>query len=129
MFAGTRTDYLILLLALAGIAGSWFIVRAGLGNGAPTAYIYRDKVLLATYPLPDDDRVIHFDADGKLGVSEISIDHHGVRITSSPCTTQRCVLSGVHKHIGDMVACVPNHILVSIRGSGSADGSLDAVVE
>lgn len=129
MFAGTRTDYLILFLALACIIMAWSVIRSGIGNGTPTVYIYRDKVLLATYPLPDNDRVIHFDADGELGVSEITIDRHGVRFTRSPCVTKHCVLSGTHRHIGDMAACVPNHILVTIRGTEKAGESFDAVVE
>jgi len=126
--AGTMTDNLLLLLSLAGIAAAWFIIHTSIGAGPPTAYIYHGDILLATYPLPEDDRIIHFDADGEIGTSEIIIDRLGARMAHSPCPTQYCVLSGAHKHIGDQIACVPNHILISIRG-GDKQGGLDAVAE
>jgi len=37
------------------------------------------------------------------------------------------MLSGSHQHAGDMVACVPNRVLVALRGSGAS--AFDAVVE
>lgn len=126
--AGTLMDNILLLLSLLGIVVAWFAIHASISSGPPTAYIYHDEILLATYPLPADDRVIHFDADGKLGTSEIVIDRHGARMAHSPCPTQHCVLSGAHRHIGDMIACVPNHILISIRGADTM-GGLDAVAE
>lgn len=129
ILAGTWTDRLLLLLALAGIVSSWFAIHALIASGPPTVYIYHGDTLLATYPLPHDNETIHFDAGGELGTSEVVIDRHGARIVSSPCTTKLCVLSGIHKHAGDMIACVPNHILVSIRGSGENRSGLDAVVE
>lgn len=129
MLAGTMADYILLAIVLAGIIASWFAIHASIGGGVPTAYIYHDSVLVATYPLPGDDRVIHFDADGEIGTSEIIIDRSGARIARSPCPTQHCVLSGAHRHIGDMIACVPNHILVSIRGAGEMHNTFDAVAE
>ena len=89
-------------------------------------FIYHDDELLAKYPL-DTEQTIHYVAKGSIGDSEIVIDQGGVRIIHSSCTTQYCVRSGVHHHVGDVVACVPNHILVSIHGE--MKHGFDAVVE
>lgn len=102
-----------------------------IGSGPPMVSIYHDDTLLAVYPLPENGKAIHFQAGGEIGVSEILINAHGARFTSSPCTSQRCVLSGVHRHAGDIIACVPNRILVSIRGQTAKDHApmLDALAE
>lgn len=91
--------------------------------------IYHDDVLLARYPIPENGKPIHFHARGELGVSEIVIDADGARFLSSPCTTGYCLSRGHRKEHGDIIACVPNRILIAIEGSRSGDTPLDAIVE
>ncbi len=128
LLLGRPTDRLLLLASLLGIALSWTLVRSHVAAGAPLAEIYHGQRLLASYLLPQKGQpAVHFMAEGDIGRSEIILDEDGARIASSPCLSQRCVLSGPHRHAGDLIACVPNHILVSIRGSD--DHRFDAVVE
>jgi len=125
---GTWTDRLLLLATLVCIVAAWLLIQARVAAGPVVVDIYHADTLLATYPLPQQGEApIHFQAEGELGASEIMIDAHGARIVSSPCTTQRCVLSGAHQHAGDMIACVPNRVLVALRGN--AESAFDAVVE
>ena len=125
---GTWADRLLLLAALAAISVAWLTIRSAEASGPPMAEIYRGETLLATYPLPaEGDQAIHFQTEGEIGPTEIRLDHEGVRIAAAPCAGQRCVRSGAHRHVGDFVACVPNRILVAIRGGDAS--RLDAVVE
>ncbi|MBN4082544.1 NusG domain II-containing protein [Mariprofundus ferrooxydans] len=122
---GTWVDRILLLLTLIAITMGWLWIQQNL-SGTPMVHIYHGKALLATYPL-HPDHPIHFEAQGDIGLSEITIDQQGVRITHSSCVSQRCVLSGHRHRIGDILACVPNRILVSIEGSQKL--ALDAVSE
>lgn len=123
---GTLADRLLLLLLLATIAGGWYGLARTLSHGEPMVMIYHGDTLLARYPLPHQAQVIHFPAMGDLGAADIEISQRGVRIVSAPCKTQYCVHTG-HKHRpGELIACVPNRILVSIE---SADSAFDAVAE
>ena len=126
-YLGSWTDRLLLVLAIAGIAYTWHIALAMAGHGRAMVEIYRDHVLLAKYPLHGNyETPLHIHAKGTLGTSEIVLDNRGVYFESSPCPNHQCVLAG-HKHRrGDMIVCVPNHILVTIRGDANA---LDAVAE
>ncbi len=125
---GRWADRLLLLIILLSIASSWFIIQANIAAGPAMAEIYHDDTLLATYPLPQPgEPSITLQLEGELGLSDIVIDEHGARIASSPCTSQRCVLSGSHKHAGDIIACVPNKILITLRGS--SETRFDAIVE
>jgi len=127
---GTWTDRILLVFLLIGIAFLWFQIEKTLSHGLPTAYVYHGKTLLASYPLPKGDKVTHVAAEGEIGVSDIEISKHGIHFVSSPCTTHYCMLSGHKKHTGSVVACVPNHIMVVIRGaSDDTQPHFDAVTE
>ena len=122
---GTWADRFLLLLVLSGIAVSWQFVHALAGNGEAMVTIYHGQTRLAQYPL-HTRKHIHFMAHGELGDSEIVIADGNVFFLKSPCRNKLCVLAG-HKHkIGDMIACVPNRILVAINGAAKR---FDAVVE
>lgn len=126
---GSWADRIMLLLVLVGIYAAWLTIQAQVSAGPAMAEIYHGNTLLATYPIPSAGAApIHLHVDGDLGTSEIIIDEHGARIASSPCSSQRCVLSGAHIHAGDMVACVPNKILIALHGSHQAS-AFDAIVE
>jgi len=116
-FQGSWADRLLLALLMAGILWLWFFIQHSLNVGEPTAYVYHQDQLLAKYPLPRDGQVIHVPAAGEIGTSDIEISKQGIRFVSSPCTTHYCMLSGHKNHAGAVIACVPNHIMVVLRGS------------
>ncbi|MBN4077200.1 NusG domain II-containing protein [Mariprofundus ferrooxydans] len=125
---GTCTDRILLLVALISIVSAWFVIQAHIAAGPAMAEIYHGDTLLASYPLPQaGEAAIELQVEGDLGLSDIVIDEHGARIASSPCSSQRCVLSGSHSHAGDIIACVPNKILITLRGSSAS--AFDAIVE
>ncbi len=128
LLKGSRADRLLLLAALVAITASWFVIQSQISAGPAVAEIYHGQVLLATYPLPQKGEAEQgFQIEGELGATEVVLDQDGVRIVSSPCTTQHCVHSGAHRHAGDIIACVPNRILISIRGQSASE--FDAIVE
>jgi hypothetical protein len=123
--AGTWSDRLLLLLVLGGIVFGWLHIRQLTGAGRAMVDIYHDQTLLAEYPLRAPNPV-HFAAKGDIGISKILIADGSVAMIDSPCTSKRCVLSG-HKHrIGDMIVCLPNRIMIAIRGDAKA---YDAMLE
>ena len=53
---------------------------------------------------------------GPLGMTIIENDSEGVYISESPCSKQICVFQGPIKNRGEIIACVPNRIVVTIWG-------------
>ncbi|MDT8423931.1 MAG: NusG domain II-containing protein [Desulfuromonadales bacterium] len=75
-----------------------------------------------TYKLAlDTDRVINL--DGPLGPSNIVIEDGAVRFIASPCPNQVCIGMGCASKSGDLLACVPNRLLLRI--TGRSDRGLD----
>jgi len=125
---GRWADRLLLLIALISIVSTWLIIQSHIAAGPAMAEIYHGQTLLASYPVPQQgEPAITLQVEGDLGPSDIIIDEHGARIASAPCSSQHCVLSGSHAHAGDIIACVPNKILITLRGS--AESRFDAIVE
>lgn len=123
--SGTWTDRLLLALVLGGIAFGWLHIRQLAGGGEPMVDIYHGQTLLAVYPLHGASPV-HFAARGEIGISEVLIEDGEVAITDSPCSTKKCILSGHRHRMGEMLVCLPNRILVAIRGDAQA---FDAMLE
>ena len=68
----------------------------------------------------------------EFGVSDIEISKAGIRFVSSPCTTHHCSLAGTKKYAGSVIACVPNHIMVVLRGfdeKSDKNNYFDAITE
>ncbi len=114
---GSWVDRGLLIGLLIVIIGLWFYIQNELNDGEATAYIYHQQQLLAVYPLPTDEQVIQVAAVGELGISDIEISRLGIRFRHSPCATQYCTASGHKNYTGSVIACVPNHIMVVLRGS------------
>lgn len=58
-----------------------------------------------------------FTVHGPLGDSVIEVDNGRVRFASSPCRGQHCVHTGWLAHAGELAACLPNGIVVSVEGA------------
>jgi hypothetical protein len=128
LLTGTVADRVLLVASLVLIATLWLWLQRAAPAGPPMVLIYHGKQLLAEYPIPTTGAPIHVHAKGELGMSDIVIDTHGVHFVSSPCTGKQCILAGTKHHPGDIIACVPNRILVSIRGSNPGEG-YDGIVQ
>lgn len=65
------------------------------------------------------------DLDGPLGPTHLVIDDQGARITDSPCRAKICISMGPARHTGDLLACVPNRILVRIDSPAGGEEPYD----
>ena len=105
----TGGDWLVILsllgLSLAGLA--WVATAP---RGTHVIVTSGDQTCF-TAPL-DQPRSV--DLDGPLGQTHLVIDAQGVRITASPCPRKICISMGSVTHTGELLACVPNRILVRI---------------
>ena len=75
------------------------------------------------YPLSVDQS---FALHGPLGQTKVEIAHGAMRIKSSPCRHQICVSAGWIRRPGELVACVPNRVVLRVEGGRFCAG-LDGV--
>jgi len=110
---------LILLLAMV-VLGS-FLVPLRQGSGARVVVNSGEQILFVA-PLDQEQQV---DLTGPLGVTRLEISKAGVRVISSPCPKKICIGMGTARHAGDLIACVPNRLVIRIDGESSKQGRYD----
>lgn len=113
-------DVLIILF----IIGATFALYALLpDNGGETAVVYYDSEVIAEIPL---------NASGEYTFPQVpdmvfTAESGTVSVTESNCGDRTCVSTGKISRQGEAIICVPNKIVVEIKGSTKESG-VDAVL-
>ena len=76
-----------------------------------------------TFPLNVEETVI---VPGQLGNTIVRIQENHAWVEFSPCENQTCVASGFVWRQGQWAACLPNNVLLIMKGNNEQD--IDAVV-
>lgn len=108
----TRWDAVVLLLALALLP---FLYAQLWGPGQPgdTLRVVSGERPSVTHSLHRDQRL---DIQGRLGNSTLHVHAGRVRFVSSPCSHKYCVNAGWLSQGGEIMACLPNGVLIEVRG-------------
>ena len=99
-----------------------FPTRAGAG-GAPAAVVYHGGRAAAELPL--DRRGVRSFSFGSGNISVEVVPGRGAHILESNCPAKVCVHAGWISAPGETIACLPNKLLVEIKGE---DQKYDAVI-
>ena len=108
----TRADRILLLVVVCALP--FLYARTWFGAGNPGYFQIQtgsDKPLTETLSA---DRTLHI--QGPLGDSVIEVRHGHARFVSSPCRGQVCVQTGWLQSTGDIAACLPNRISLTLLG-------------
>jgi hypothetical protein len=62
------------------------------------------------------------EVEGPLGVTRIVVENGGVRVAESPCPHKLCIRKGLITRSGDLAACLPNGVVVTVTGESEYDG-------
>jgi len=108
----TLLDRLLVVLA-GGLVGLSFRVWRPSAQRGARVVAEQDGHVIFTAPL-DEPRQVRL--QGPLGVTVLVIAKGEARILSSPCPDKICVRSGAIHAVGELLACVPNRIVVRIEG-------------
>lgn len=108
MLPGDRVVVLSLLLVAAGM----ILLQLGRAPGRTVVAEVDGKVVF-TAPLASDRQV---SLPGPLGTTELQITQGQARIIASPCPNKVCIRMGAVSGSGELLACVPNRLLVRIEG-------------
>jgi hypothetical protein len=116
----TAGDWLVVVgllgISLAGIA--WL---AAAPTGSRVVVTCGDQTCFTA----DLDQVSSVDLDGPLGTTHLVIDAKGAYVTGSPCPRKVCMSMGPARRSGDLLACVPNRIMVRIEGPTGTERPYD----
>lgn len=118
----TTGDWL-LVVALLAIAVAGLARLAGAPSGGRVVVTDGDRTVL-TAPLDSHNS---FELNGPLGPSRLEIDERGARITVAPCPRRVCMTMGPIRRSGELIACIPNRILVRVEAAGNQESAFDLI--
>ena len=105
---------LLLIAALLAVPG-WALIRSWRAAGEqPVAYIYQNNRLLGVYQL-DRQQVVVI-GDKARPHMKIEIKGDAIRVAESDCPKGVCMQAGWVRTPGRSIVCVPNKVLIEVRG-------------
>ncbi|MBP7058871.1 MAG: NusG domain II-containing protein [Lachnospiraceae bacterium] len=124
----TNIKYDIIFFVVAGIIlvflflAYFFLTRS---NGY-TCEIKKDNKIYGEYKL-DKDQHIDIKENGNL-VNVVVIKDHEVYMKEADCPDKLCEKMGKISHVGETIVCLPNKIIITIKGDKGSD-SLDSMTK
>jgi hypothetical protein len=113
-----------LLIIVAILVASSFLILLGQTTGGKVVVSRDDKIIFVA-PLDKNRRA---ELEGPLGITVLEIKDGSARIISSPCTQKICIRMGEARRSGDLLACIPNHLVINIEGDKDGeDGHYDFI--
>ena len=116
----TPADLILSLGILAAAAVSGVVLFSG-AMAAATVEIVVNGHVVGVYQAGVRR---HITVAGIRGPVEIDIHDGSVAVTSADCPQQVCRRTGRIHRAGAMIVCVPNHLLVQLRGAPEPDALL-----
>jgi hypothetical protein len=114
-------DAVVALLSLGAVVFSSVAVYAKPHGNAQVSVRGQDGAWI--FPLDAEDTVT---VPGPLGNTVVAIHNGRVRVLSSPCGNQTCVVQGDIKAAGQWIACLPNNVFTVIESGEKKREELDA---
>ena len=121
----TRGDIILIAVLLALSLMSLGAARL-FGVSGKHAVVEVDNRRVLELPL---DRDIATTVTGPIGETVIEVENGAVSIPKSPCPNKSCKHMGHISHAGEILVCVPNHLIVKIIGGKNDSKAFDGVVE
>lgn len=105
---------IVLLLSAAGAAAVFLFLRKGAVSAPqPTAVARVDGEVIGVWPLGTQQEV---DLDTDYGHNHLSLKDGAAQITEADCPDHICVYQGSVSAPGDLIVCLPHHLIVEIAG-------------
>ena len=106
-----------LLVVVAVLVALSFLLLLRQSSGARVVVSSDDRIVFVA-PLNNDQLV---ELEGPLGITVLKIENGAARVVSSPCARKVCISMGEASHAGDLLACVPNKLVITIEGDSTEE--------
>ncbi len=114
----------ILIVFLAIFTGfSYVWVSRATSEGKSAVILVSNKVV-ARYPL--DKNIDDIKINAKQGEVHLRIKNNRIKVTAAACPNKTCMGFGWQSRVEEIIACIPNQLLVKITGDSNQE-SLDAL--
>lgn len=107
---------IVLVLFAAALFGAWGALRHTQGA---EVVVEQDGVVRFVAPL---DRPARAEIPGPYGKTVVEVRDGAAVVVSATCPERLCMAMGSIRRQGDVIACLPNRVLVRIAGKAREQG-------
>jgi len=122
-----KTDFLIAVGLIVISLAAWAIYREIKKEDSVTAEIYLDSELVETVELEKGEER-YFSIDGKPNVVFHITEEGRIAFVESDCPDKVCIQTGYIYMPGQFAACLPNGIVMKIKGNVSGEDQPDLIL-
>jgi hypothetical protein len=121
-----RADGAIIAALLAICAIMFLLLNHGgqKNDGRMSAEIHVEGRLASVVPLPGGAAREIAVAGGKL---VLSVEQDGVAVVHAECPSQTCARAGKITRPGQMIACLPNRVVIKLVGGEALEREVDVI--
>jgi hypothetical protein len=91
------------------------------GVNSTQAVIKAQGRTVRTISLSADVKSTAFIVNGRIGPATIELEGRRIRIAQAPCHDKICVRQGWIEKPGETIICIPNEIIINIKGVDPLD--------
>lgn len=113
-------------VVMAIVVGIFMKIRASRDYNEKYAEIKIEGNLYKRVKLEPNKPVERINIKTDLGENVIEIKDGGVSIIEADCPDQVCVKDGHKEHPGDVIVCLPNKVIIEIKGEVN-DSNVDII--
>lgn len=121
-----KYDYVIIVLVVAIALGSLGVLAIKPRGGYSSKYVEissENKLYKKIYLNSSTNE--RFTVKNKFGENEIEISNGSVRILDADCPDKICVKDGAIREPGQILVCLPNKVVVEIKGDSKTQENDD----
>lgn len=123
----TKWDkYLIFLISIVSISSMFYIKNLAIGQGDKYVVVEVNGSEYKKITFSNDDEIKHLDINTKYGYNELEIQDGRVRVIEASCKDKLDVKQGFIKDVGEVIVCLPNRLVVEIKGEKILENNIDA---
>lgn len=110
----TGLDRAIVVISVAACVALFFVI--GFRPPGKSVVVMQENKVVFRAPLNRNRTV---DLPGPLGATRLVIEERKARVAASPCPYKICIGMGSISRRGEIIACVPNRLVVQIDGTAA----------
>lgn len=114
-----RNTFIFMIILLAVICIGFLIQKLFFGKSGATAIIEQDGQTISELHLDEDTELVLDDGNG--GSNTITVKDGMIAVTAANCPDLVCVRTGKKSHTGDVIACLPHKLIITISGNDADD--------
>lgn len=122
----TKWDkYLVIAIILISLSSMIYIKKMALNQGEKYISIQINGEKYKKITFPDDKKVRYLDIDTEYGFNRLEIHRDKLQVVDADCPDKLDVKQGFIKDEGDILVCLPNRLVIEIKGENPVEQDID----